>query len=146
MKGHKPKHLPYGLEKKELPDIVDKIDPQIQGHAYMITVADGMVYDGDTLRNVPFHVWPEITIKGNLRLSRIQAPEIRTRNLKEKEAGYAARLHLIEMIMGKEVYVQILGKGKYGRLIVELWFERDGEMTNVSDTMLADGHAKVYGS
>lgn len=96
------------------------------------------VYDGDTVTadvDLGFSVW----VRGErLRLARIDAPEVRGA---DKDAGFAARDFLRDLILDKPIIVQTIRdrKGKYGRYIAELWL--DGE--SVNDRLVAEGHA-VY--
>lgn len=97
------------------------------------------VYDGDTCTadiDLGFGVWLH---KQKLRLYGIDTPEIRTKDLKEKEAGYAARDFLRELILGKKVLVESLGKGKYGRWIVHI-SEKEGVIT-YNRMLIMEGHA-----
>jgi micrococcal nuclease len=79
------------------------------------------VYDGDT-----------ITIIGRVdgsyyqfkcRLRGIDTPEIRTRDLKEKELGFAAKRELSDIILGKLVRLRNIGFEKYGRLLADVYLD-----------------------
>lgn len=85
------------------------------------------VYDRDTITVIfPFtDVWNSLRpgivyCKDKLRLSGIDTPEIRTKNLKEKEAGYMVRDWLKTQILGKVVWIHFEKKEKYGRLMLSL--------------------------
>lgn len=79
------------------------------------------VYDGDTVR-VAFEL--EGTMyKWNCRLSGIDTPELRTKNLQEKKFGYEVRDHLRAKIMNKVVTLKCGEFGKYGRLLIEIFID-----------------------
>ena len=115
-----------------------KAEPPDAESLYYYRAVITEVYDGDTVTadvDLGFSVW----IRGErLRLARIDAPEVRG---DDKEAGFAARDFLRDLILDKPIIVQTIrdGKGKYGRYIAELWL--DGE--NINDRLVAEGHA-VY--
>ncbi|SHI95322.1 micrococcal nuclease [Malonomonas rubra DSM 5091] len=100
------------------------------------------VYDGDTCHadlDLGFGIWKK---KETLRLSRINAPEIRGES---KEAGRLSRDYLRGLILDKEVMLQTLrdSKGKYGRYIAEIWLQDsvDDSWHNVNDLLVEKGHA-----
>ena len=98
------------------------------------------VYDGDTVYGTvdlgfSVYTWQKFRLLG------INTPEIRTRDLEEKAAGYAARDWLKKQITeAKEVRVKSEGKGKYGRWLAVLYI--DGR--NINEEMLSNGMAKPY--
>lgn len=137
------KKPPKGKAKgREVPDLVQRTSLQVGEHQYCIITPPESIYDGDTIRNVSIEVWPGIHIDADLRLSRIQAPEIRTKDTDEKAAGFASRDFLTDLIANKPVLMKVLGKGKYGRLIVELFDKETGN--SISDMMIENGHARWY--
>jgi micrococcal nuclease len=101
------------------------------------------VYDGDTITgniDLGFNIKKE---KVKLRLARIDTPEIRTKDLDEKERGYAARDYLRELLEQYPVFVTTTKKGKYGRWICELYIGNENISENVNDMLVKNGHA-VY--
>jgi endonuclease YncB( thermonuclease family) len=73
------------------------------------------VYDGDTLTVIfPFN---NSYYKSNLRLLGIDTPEIKTKNLSEKQAGLLAKEWLTKKIQDKIIYVAFEKEDKYGRLL-----------------------------
>ena len=117
-------------------------------YTYEIEVTS--IYDGDTLTgniDLGFNIKKE---KVKLRLARIDTPEIRTKDLDEKERGYAARDWLRKAVQealdnGKKVLVETVEKGKYGRWIAELYVDGDDWYDRVclNDRLVEEGHA-VY--
>ena len=81
------------------------------------------VYDGDTVKIVfPLsEKEPDRLYKWNCRLINVDTPEIRTKNLKEKEFGKLVRNKLREKILEKLVYINCMDFDKYGRLLVEIF-------------------------
>jgi micrococcal nuclease len=105
------------------------------------------IYDGDTLNgtvDLGFNV--KIDIK--VRLARINTPEIRTKNAKEKKKGFAARDFLKKTIQehtdeGYIILINTNKKGKYGRWVSEIIIN-DGQVDilNINDFLVEQGHAK----
>ena len=99
------------------------------------------VYDGDTVTAV-LDLGMSITRKVSCRLDGIDTPEIRTKVAGEKEAAYAARDRVRELILDKWVTVESVAKpDKYGRLLVRIWTE-DGQCVN--DLLIEEKHAIAY--
>ena len=121
------------------------------------------IYDGDTLNGVVdlgFNIRMDIKV----RLARINTPEIRTKDLEEKEAAYAARDWLREFCekYKDSLLVRTTEKGKYGRWIGEILIDLsehayDVEITqkheemsddifeqylNINDLLVHEGHAE----
>jgi len=99
------------------------------------------VYDGDTIRvdiDLGLKTWVH---NEPLRLSRINAPEVRG---EERPEGLNARDFLREKILNKDVIIETLKdeKGKYGRYLAEIWLKDDSEdYVNINDLMVEEGHA-----
>lgn len=107
------------------------------------------VIDGDTVDamiDVGFNIW----IKRRLRFKGMNAWESRTRNLEEKKLGLAAKDRLIELLteVSKNpgfFRIKSYGEGKYGRVLAELFImDNDGNVLNVNETLIAEGHAHEY--
>ena len=103
------------------------------------------VVDGDTadvMIDLGFDVWT----KARLRFKGVDTWEKRTRNLEEKAKGILAskftKEHL-ELNDGKFV-IQSFGKGKYGRVLAEIFIDLDGEETSLNKLLIENGHAYVY--
>lgn len=99
------------------------------------------VVDGDTidaLVDLGFDTWKKIRI----RLYGIDAWESRTRDLKEKEKGIAAKNRVIEILkQGNNKFIlKSHGVGKYGRCLGEIIVEG----VNVNNQLINEGHAKKY--
>lgn len=100
------------------------------------------VYDGDTCRadiDLGLGVWVK---NEKIRLSRINAPEIRGDN---RKSGLKSRDYLRKLILGKNITIQTIKdkKGKYGRYLGEIWLKDDsGEYRNINDEMVNSGFAE----
>ncbi len=100
------------------------------------------VYDGDTIKLVLAIPFDEDKLyKWNCRINRVDTPELRTKNKKEKEYGYEVRNKLREKILNKILDVKCLEFDKYGRLLVELYTE-DKECIN--DWLIQNNFAFEY--
>ena len=103
------------------------------------------VYDGDTVKlvlNLPIN---GDLYRWNCRIARVDTPELRTRNIKEKQFGYQVRDILREKILNKVVMVKCGDFDKYGRLLVEIMVEKAGETDNISDWLIENQYAFSYG-
>ena len=114
-------------------------------HLYYYKVKEIVkIVDGDT---VDFRVdcGVELSIKIRLRLSKINAWESRTRNLKEKKLGLAAKARLKEIceeaMEQKALKISTTKKEKYGRYLGVIW----AKGKSVNDQLVKEGHAHVYG-
>ena len=103
------------------------------------------VYDGDTVKIVfPLsEKEPDRLYKWNCRLINVDTPELRTKNLKEKEFGKLVRNKLREKILEKLVYISCMDFDKYGRLLVEI-FEDSEYKISINDWLITNEYAKVY--
>ena len=99
------------------------------------------IIDGDTV-DVTIDLGFEMTTKQRIRLYGIDTPEPRTRDLKEKARGKAAKARLLDLVTGcrRQIVVRTLTKGKYGRILGKLLHPETHE--NFNQTLLKEGHAK----
>ena len=98
------------------------------------------VIDGDTIDvniDLGFDVWLN---KQRVRLSGIDTPESRTRDLAEKKLGLAAKDRLKELC-GSNLKVKSLGKGKYGRI---LGIPYTQDVKDICKLLIDEGHAVEY--
>ena len=100
------------------------------------------VVDGDTVDvdiDLGFGVWLQ---KQRIRLYGIDTPESRTRDLEEKKYGLAAKDFLAKWLSGGGITIKTHkdAKGKFGRILGELWcFD-----VNVNQKMIDEHHAVKY--
>jgi len=107
---------------------------------YRATVVS--VYDGDTI-TVDVDLGFSATLRMNVRLARINAPEVRG---EQRAAGLTAAEALRQLLpVGQEVFLKTYkdGREKYGRYLAEVLL--DGYslpyMTNINDWMVKYGYA-----
>ena len=97
------------------------------------------VYDGDTV-TVAFHL-NRVLYKTQIRLSGIDAPEIKGKSETEKAKARLARDALSAKIFNQVVELKnTRNESKWGRLLAEIWFENK----NISDWMIEEGHCVPY--
>ena len=99
------------------------------------------VVDGDTVDarvDLGFNVWIECRV----RLQGIDAPETRTKNLKEKQAGLKTKAFLEQVMTDcdNKFVLESHGVGKYGRCLGTIYV--DGE--NINQVLLVEGYAERY--
>ena len=113
-------------------------------YEYKCTVVN--VVDGDTVDvdiDLGFGVWMR---KQRIRMYGIDAPESRTSNSTEKMYGIAAKKFLIGMLDDKELILKTHkdAKGKYGRILGEIWRTTDFADQSINDYMVEKHHAAAY--
>jgi micrococcal nuclease len=102
------------------------------------------IVDGDTI-DVTLDLGFDIQLKGRIRFAGINAPESRTRDAVEKEAGLAAKRYVEDWTSALEnkviIQTTLDDKGKYGRILGRI-LNDEGECLN--DEMVSLGHATPY--
>ena len=107
-------------------------------NAKLIKVVDGDTCDA--LIDLGFDTW----VKKRIRFHGVDTWESRTRDLKEKEKGLAAKDFTKKLLTSDEgkFRLQSLGVGKYGRCLGILHV--DDEDDSVNDLLIKYGHAYKY--
>ena len=84
--------------------------------------------------------------KWNCRLAGLDTPEIRTRNLKEKDFGLQVRDKLREKILNNLLFVKCGMFDKYGRLLVTLYDTEDNfkKDYSVNKWLIDNNYSKEY--
>jgi micrococcal nuclease len=125
-------HLPQDLNPKDLDSFVPPVN---SGRVIK-------VYDGDTitvaskvpgLKNSPIY-------KFSVRLNGIDTPEIKGKNKDEKEIAQKARDALSGRIMGKDIFLKNVQTEKYGRLLCEIYLDKE----NLNQWMIKQRYALAY--
>ena len=103
------------------------------------------VLDGDTV-DAEISLGYNVYITERIRFMGIDTPESRTRNLKEKKLGLAAKARLKEILKENKGNIILRtskeGKGKFGRILGTLLIY-DGK-TSVNQMLIDEGHARNY--
>ena len=105
------------------------------------------VVDGDTM-DVILDLGFDVLHSVRVRLSAIDTPESRTRDLDEKARGKLSKAYLKESIKGKKIVLRTKikdSRGKFGRVIAEVWVEfEEGSLRNVNELMIKEAYAVKY--
>ena len=102
------------------------------------------VVDGDTcdaLIDLGFDTW----VKKRIRFYGVDTWESRTRNLEEKKKGLAAKEYVKDLLENSDdgkFSIISHGKGKYGRVLGELFVK--GHEKSVNELLKENGHAYEY--
>jgi micrococcal nuclease len=105
------------------------------------------VVDGDTIDvdiDLGFGVWMR---KQRIRMYGIDTPESRTRDLEEKKYGKAAKKFLEGLLddpNGVVLKTHKDGKGKFGRILGEMWRTTDFADKSINEYMIEKHHAVRY--
>ena len=112
------------------------------------------VVDGDTI-DVTIDLGFDVCTKQRVRLLGIDTPESRTRDLEEKKFGLLSKKKLKEWCLKAvesekdDIEIQLRcpeadSRGKFGRILAEVWVSEDGEWTNVNKWLCDNGFAVPY--
>jgi len=101
------------------------------------------VVDGDTadcMIDLGFDTW----VKARLRFKGVDTWEKRTRDKAEKVKGLAASAFTTSYLEKNDgnFTIQSYGKGKYGRILAEIFIE--GEEKSLNTLLIENGHAYLY--
>lgn len=103
------------------------------------------VVDGDTI-DVLIDLGFDILFQSRVRLSGIDTPESRTKDLKEKTLGLESKEYLKKFLKdAKSVVIKtekMDSSEKYGRILG--WLYVNGDTVSVNDHMINDGYAWGY--
>ena len=103
------------------------------------------IIDGDTIRvdvDLGFGIWSR---NETVRLYGIDTPESRTRDLEEKKYGLAAKQFLTNMLEDSGgIKLKSHGKGKFGRILGELWRTTNYADKSINEYMVEKHHAAPY--
>ena len=100
------------------------------------------VVDGDTVDVDVDLGFSTILKKQRARMMGIDTPESRTRDLEEKFYGKASKAHLESILAEGNIELQSHGKGKFGRILGELFV--GSSSYSVNQQMIDEYHAVPY--
>ena len=109
---------------------------------YRYKVEVTRVVDGDTV-DVDIDLGFGMTYKKQrVRMMGIDTPESRTRDLEEKFYGKASKANLVKILDGQDVELVSHDKGKFGRILGELFI--GGASYSVNQQQIDEHHAVPY--
>ena len=100
------------------------------------------VIDGDTI-DANIDLGFDITIHKRIRLTGIDTPESRTRDLEEKARGLASKARLVELLGDGDFILESREVGKFGRVLGTIYTIAE-ESININDTLVEEGYAVEY--
>lgn len=112
----------------------------LKGHKSKAKVV--YVYDGDTVHLI-IEVFGTL-YKWKCRIAHIDTPELKTKDMHEKQMGIDARDKLKVLIENKIVDVECFEFDKYGRLLVEICIQEKGKCIKIHEWLLANHLAQPY--
>ena len=112
------------------------------------------VVDGDTI-DVNIDLGFDVCTKQRVRLLGIDTPESRTRDPEEKKFGLLSKKKLKEWCLKAvasekdDIEIELRcpeadSRGKFGRVLAEIWVSENGQWTNVNKWMCEEGYAVPY--
>ena len=105
------------------------------------------VYAGDTCTGTVDLGFGFFARKAKFRLLGIDTDELRGGTWETRASGLQARDWLKARVLGKNVRIHSVSKGKYGRYLVRIWLLDDnGAVTGscLNDAMIEAGIARAY--
>ena len=99
------------------------------------------VIDGDTIK-ADVDLGFRIKVSTTIRLLGIDTPEVRTKNLSEKERGLKAKKYLKDLLkQNKNIFtLESVSVDKYGRCLGTIYINN----TNINKKLIKEGYAKKY--
>jgi micrococcal nuclease len=111
---------------------------------YTYTIELIRVIDGDTI-DAYIDLGFDVKVKKRIRFMGINTPESRTRDLEEKKRGLAAKDRVKCLLEGCcSIQLKSHGVGKYGRCLGEITIDTEGELENLNELLITEGHAVAY--
>ncbi len=101
------------------------------------------VVDGDTV-DITIDLGFDLTKKERVRLSGIDTPESRTKDLAEKHLGLEAKAYLTDLLVGADdLVVKTEKDGKFGRMLGE-FFNNKFSVYSINQQLIDEGYAWEY--
>jgi len=111
---------------------------------FVIPISSGKVikvYDGDTITiqfRLPYKESPLYKI--SVRLNGLDCPELKTKNLIEKQCSQIAKQKVSDLLLGETVEFKNVSMEKYGRLLADVYFKGKSVNQWLLDNHLAVGY------
>jgi len=111
---------------------------------FVIPITSGKVikvYDGDTITiqfRLPYKESPLYKI--SVRLNGLDCPELKTKNLIEKQCSQIAKQKVSDLLFGQTVEFKNVSMEKYGRLLADVYFKGKSVNQWLLDNHLAVGY------
>ena len=111
---------------------------------FVIPITSGKVikvYDGDTITiqfRLPYKESPLYKI--SVRLNGLDCPELKTKNLIEKQCSQIAKQKVSDLLLGQTVDFKNVSMEKYGRLLADVYFKGKSVNQWLLDNHLAVGY------
>lgn len=111
---------------------------------FVIPISSGYVikvYDGDTITiqfKLPYK--DSLLYKISVRLNGLDCPELRTKNVVEKQCSQIAKQKVSELLLGQTVEFKNVSMEKYGRLLADVYFKDKSVNQWLLDNHLAVGY------
>lgn len=109
---------------------------------YRYKVEVTRIVDGDTVDVDVDLGFGMVYKKQRVRMMGIDTPESRTRNLEEKYYGKASKANLIKILDGKDIQMVSYDKGKFGRILGELFI--GDSVYSINQQQIDECHAVPY--
>jgi endonuclease YncB( thermonuclease family) len=100
------------------------------------------VYDGDTFTLAVWNNEIKKWTKWPVRVARIDCPELRTKNLNEKQIALKAKTFVEERILHKRVELKNVAREKYGRILADVFVS--GQTKSINDLLIEQRLAVSY--
>ena len=103
------------------------------------------IVDGDTL-DVDIDLGFSVSLKKQrIRMLGIDTPESRTRNKEEKVRGLLSKKFLVDLCpIGSKIRLRSHGKGKFGRILGEIFVPEGFGEVSINKQMCDEGYAVEY--
>ena len=102
------------------------------------------IHDGDTFKvNLPCK--EKLLCKNiSVRVKGIDTPEIKTKNIREKEKALSAKLFTEQFLCSGEIILKNCTRDKYFRLVCDVVIKKEKEEINLAEKLLSSGLAVQY--
>ena len=116
---------------------------------YTYKISPLKIVDGDTI-DAEIDLGFDIKVKKRIRFAGINAPESRTKDLKEKARGLAAKDRVKQLLEGCDnITLKSHGVGKFGRCLGEIFLDMvDGQekitLESLNEILINEKHAVEY--